>query len=473
MKKIFFILGIITAGLTTISCERDVTELNVDPKHPTSVQSDQLLATAQYQQFYFIASPNVNQGNFVFFTQQFAETTYTDETNYNLVTRNQPRNFYNRMYDRVLKNYVDAENSINNEVLSAAVKKNRKAVLEISSVYAWEVLVDTYGNIPYSQAFKAPEILSPAYDDAKTIYADLFKRIDAAVAMINTSADGFPANSDLVYHGDLNQWKKFAQSIKLRLAMNLADVDAPTSKAKAIEAINAGVMTSNSDSYSLTFDGGQFTAPIYDELVASGRYDFIPSALVVNLMNAKSDPRRPVYFTTVGGAYKGGKFGSGNAYGNFSHMNEVFRSSTGPVNLLSYAEVCFLKAEAAARGYGVSDAATEYTKGITASMQEYGVDAADIATYVAAHPFDATNWKKSIGEEAYIALFTRSFAAWNFARRLDNPVFVNPANSLTTGVPVRMPYSDQEYLVNKTNVTAAGTAIGGDTPVTKLFWDKF
>ncbi|PTT23011.1 SusD/RagB family nutrient-binding outer membrane lipoprotein [Chryseobacterium sp. HMWF028] len=457
-----------------ISCERNITELNNDPKHPAVLPSGNLLATGQYQSFYYMYTGNVNNNNYRFFEQYWAETTYTDETNYDLVTRNQPRNHFNRMYVYSLNNFHQAMTNLQAEgITDAAVYNNKWATLEISSIFVWENIVDTFGDVPYSEALQVGGgQFAPKYDDAKGIYTSLLSRIDAAIAKINTSSPGY--SEDLVYGGNMSKWKKLANSIKLRLAMNLADVDPATSKAAAESAISSGVLGSNSDAYSMTFSGGTFTNPIYDDLVASGRNDFVPSKVLLDFMNTNNDPRRAAWFTTVGGIYKGGIFGSLNPYGNYSHLSSTLLSSTAPANLLSYSEVLFLETEAAARGYSVGGSADVlYASAILASMNENGIAVADAATYITANPYNAVNWKLSIGSQAWIALFNSPFAAWNFTRRLDSPVFVNPPNSKTDGVPVRMPYSDQEYVLNKTNVTAAASKIGGDKATTKLFWDKF
>jgi len=491
MKKIILILGMAVTALSITSCERDTTLLNENPKQPETVPSNLMLATAQQQQFYYTASPNVNQNNYIFFTQYFAETTYTDETNYDLVTRNQPRNMFNRFYTRVLKNYSDAEAKLETEANDEAVHNNKKALLEIASVSAWEAVVDTYGDVPYSEAFKAPEILSPKYDDAKSIYMDLFDRLDAAVAMIDASAASY--SSDFVYGGDMSKWKKYANTLKLRLAMNLADADAATSKAMAEAAISAGIIASNDDNYAMNFDGSQYKNPFFDDIIDSGRFDYVPTSGVIDYMVSKDDPRIPVWFNPGSkdgdnpGQYVGGSFGDLNPYPNYANPGNnikpeiddtqgprYFSNATNPVTLLSYAEAKFLQAEAAARGYNVGGtAATFYAEAILASMDQYNVAADDAVAYLAAVPFDAANWKKSIGQEAYISLFgDQAFASWNFIRRLDYPVLENPENSRLDGVPVRMPYSDQEYVLNPANVAAAASAIGGDEATTKLFWDK-
>ncbi|MBW8360812.1 MAG: SusD/RagB family nutrient-binding outer membrane lipoprotein [Kaistella sp.] len=474
MKKILnkLVIGAL-AAISLTSCQRDLLSLNEDPKHPSTLPSETHLAMGQQQFFYYTHTGSVNFNNYRFFVQQWAETTYTDETNYDLVTRNQPRNHWNRMYVYSLNNYENAKKNLPAEAVnSPAERTNKMATLEISQIVVWENLVNTYGDIPYFDALKAGEgNFAPKYDDDKAIYTDLLARINAVVSTIDEGAQGY-GTGDLVYGGDMTKWKHLANSVKLRLAMNLADTNAVAAKAAAESAIAGGVISSDAESYTLHFAGGTFNNPIFDDLVSSGRNDFVPSEKVINMMNAKNDPRRAEWFTTVGGDYVGGVFGSLNPFNGKSHLSDFFLASDGPAAYLSYVEVLFMKAEAAQRGFSVGGTAVSFYNGaVTESMISSGVSSADAATYLAAHPYDAVNWKKSIGEEAWIALFDSPFAAWNFSRRLDNPVFVNPPGSKIDGVPVRMPYSDQEYVLNKGNVNAAASAIGGDKATTKLFWD--
>jgi len=554
MKKILnkVIIGAL-AAISLTSCQRDLLSLNENVKAPSVLPSETLLAMGQERFFYSTFTGSVNFNNYRFFVQQWAETTYTDETNYDLVTRNQPRNHWNRMYVNSLNNYEQAKKNLPSEaVLSEAERTNKMATLEISQIVVWENLVDTYGNVPYFDALQAADgNFAPKYDDAKAIYADLLKRIDAVVAKIDAGASGY-STGDLVYGGNMTSWKHLANSVKLRLALNLADVDPATSKAAAEAAVASGVIASAQESYSLNFAGGTYNNPIYDDLEASGRNDFVPTELLVNLMNNNNDPRRHAYFTenvaqstvekvsttpegiqivdmaeavanakvgqqvykfedkkgqvddkytlvgtvsaingdkvslinTKGafvagdtiafGYYEGGVFGALNPFNSKTHVSPTFLQKTAPATYLGYVEVLFMKAEAAARGYNVGGTAVElYNNAVLTSMSLNKVDDADAAAYLAAHPYNAANWKKSIGEEAWVALYESPFAAWTFARRLDYPKFVNPTNSKLEGVPVRMPYSDQEYVLNKANVTAAATAIGGDKATTHLFWDKF
>ncbi|AZA80713.1 SusD/RagB family nutrient-binding outer membrane lipoprotein [Chryseobacterium lactis] len=468
--KISLVSVCIVLGVS--SCQSDLTSLNNDPKHPSVLASENLLATALYQSSSYMDSPSVNLNNYRFFTQQWAEVQYPDETQYNLVTRNQPRNHFNGMYVYTLNNIKQAKANLRQEANSNDVKANKLATLEIEEIFVWENIVNTYGDVPYSDALKADEIFSPKYDDAKAIYVDLIKRIDNVILTVKPAFSGYSVG-DLVYYGNMSKWIKFANSIKLRLGINLADVDSVLSKATVESAVAGGIISSDDDAYKFKYDGNTFINPVFDNLVASNRDDFVPSEIVINTMNNLSDPRMEMWFTKVGGIYKGGIFGELNTYANFSKLNSYFRSSTTPSNLLSYAEVAFIRAEAAARGYSVGGTAVDlYTAAVTESMRENGVSAANTATYLASNPYNVTNWKQSIGVQAWIAMFNKGFASWNFTRRLDYPILVNPPKSNLSSVPYRMPYSDQEYVLNGANVKAAGNKIGGDKATTKLFWDK-
>lgn len=473
--KIFklVLLSILTVGtFATTSCVDET--LNDDPKHASVLPSENLLAMGLQNFAYYAINPSVNGNNYNFFVQQWTETTYTDETNYNLVTRNQPRTHFNRMYVYSIGNLKKAEQILESEGYATAEYANKKASLEIMEVLVWENIVNTFGNVPYSEAFLADtdRNFNPKYDDAKTIYIDLIARLDAAIASIDTSSHGY-LKGDFVYHGNMDKWKKTANAIKLRLGINLADTDAALAKSTIESAYQSGVYNSEDDAFIFNFDGGTFTNPVFDNLVASGRNDFVPAENFINLMKEKLDPRLDVWFTKVNGEYIGGVFGTINGFATKSHLSNYFLGASAPANLVSYSEVSFILAEAAARGFAVGSAQEHYNNAITANMTESGVDQASILTYLAANPYNAAEWKKSIGEQAWLSTFNRGYQAWNFTRRLDYPVLINPANSQLESVPVRMPYSDQEYVLNRTNVEAAATAIGGDKATTKLFWDKF
>lgn len=566
MKKIFNIIGGIAVAATVFtSCERDISTLNSDPKHPEAIPSQSLLNSAEQVLFDQMVTPSVNNNIARFFTQQWTETSYIDETNYNFVTRNQPQNHWNTFYRRILQPLNVAAKQLPSEQeaagLTAAqiakVKANKKAVIEIISTFAWKNLVETYGNVPYTEALQnetGAEILQPKYDDAATVYSSVLTRLNTAIASIDTSAGGY---NDIIYKGDMSKWKKLGNSIKLEMGLMLSDVNPNLAKTTVESAAAGGVITSVADDFAIQYETGQFSNPIYQNLVASGRNDFIPSDVYVNNLKAKKDPRRFQFFAenrnltlgtvsgvattgsatvitfaaaipaastpTVGAAifkdvpstasdvvaneddlllgyvtaisgnsitlespratvaagdvvnmerYTGGPYGNLASYASYTHVNTSQKFPTAKGLVVDQVEVKFQLAEAAARGFNVGGTVEAlYNNAVLASMAQWGVNSGDAAAYLAAHPYDAANWKKSIGEEAWVAMYNRGFEAWNFWRRLDAPSFTKPGNA--DGLVYRMPYSFNEYSTNKANVTAAGTAIGSDKYITKLFFDKF
>ena len=496
MKKILFIAGALTLALPVISsCSRDFTDLNVDPKHPNTLPSVNFFASAQYYLFQQMVDASVNRNISRFFTQQWTETTYVDESNYDMVTRQINTNHWNFFYRNILngiklgKEKLDQESAISTSIShDSEVKDNMWAQLEILEIYTWANLVDTYNNIPYKQAMSVQPggtgILSPKYDDAKTIYVDLINRLTAVNNKIHVGKGSYHDVSN--YKGDMAKWKKLANSLKLRLGVNLADVDLALAKTTIESAVTAGVITSNDDNYTVKFQVGLFSSPLYQtvNVTGSGRADFVAANTLVDAMNAKNDPRRAKYFTlfvekdddgnvTFSG-YKGGKYGGSNAFPNFSHVADDIIKEEGIGDLFDYSEVSFLLAEAAQKGFAVGNTANHfYNQAIQASMDYWGVAPASAAAYIAANPYDTTDWKKSLGEQSWYAMYNRGFEAWTFNRRLDYPKFKAPANSVLSAVPTRMTYPAPEQSLNQTNWAEAVTHLPGgkDVATTRVFWD--
>ncbi|SDD87712.1 SusD/RagB family nutrient-binding outer membrane lipoprotein [Riemerella columbipharyngis] len=482
MKKILFIIGALAVTLPVInSCERDITQLNVDPKHPQSLPSVNLFLTSQKNLFTQLDEASVNRNISRFFTQQWTETTYTDESNYDMVTRQINARHWNTMYRNVINMIKLAKGALQAESqkpgADSDVMDNEWVQMEIMEVYAWVNMVDTYNNIPYTDASKAADgKLSPKYDDAKTIYLDLIKRLDEAIAKIKVSKEGYP---DYSYGGDMAKWKKLANSIKLRLGVNLSDVDSSVAKATVESAVQGGVIASNADNLTLTYTAGLFSSPLYQNVnvEGSGRKDIVAANTLVDALKAKNDPRIGKFFTYKPGTteYEGGEFGTPSAYASYSHVADDIIKADATADFCDYAEVNFLLAEAAQRGFNVGGTAQSfYDKAVKASMDYWGVSDADATAYLAVNPYDAANWKKSLGEQSWFAMYNRGFTAWTFNRRLDYPVFKNPVNSYIDGVPTRMTYPATEQVLNKANWEEATSHLQGgeDVATAKVFWDK-
>lgn len=474
MKKIFLILG--SALLMLTSCDGDLESLNVNPKAPIdNPPSGYLFSSGVVTGMNQMNTLNVNRSVFRHLTQQLADVTYREGTRMNFRRRDVADAHWNQLY-YALNSLNTSKTIIANEPLDANVKKNRLAMVDAMQVYFYQILVDSYGNIPYSQSLKVDEYLSPKYDDAKTIYLDLLARINADINALNTSSAGF-GSDDIIYGGDIVKWKKLMNSIKLKLGMNLADVDATLSKSTVESAYNSGVFASNDDSAIIKYQPtGVFTSPLYEDLVLSGRVDFCATNTIITYLKNNNDPRIGKYFTTAAsgdnaGQYVGGVFGlNPTAAQTLSLINPSISVADGLGYLTDYVEIKFLLAEAAARGYAVGTAAMHFDQGIAASMDHWKVNTVDKTAYLATHNYSVQSasgqpWKKIIGNEAWIAMYNRGFEAWTFNRRLDNMAY-SPLP------PVRVLYPIKEYSINSTNVAEAATAIGGDKQTVKLFWDK-
>jgi hypothetical protein len=422
-----------------------------------------------------LTSSNVNLNIYRLIVQYWQETTYTDESNYDLATRSINDAVWNALYRDVLKDFQEAKTIIPKDVNGADKVQNQLAITDIMQVATWYYLVTTFGNIPYTEALDINKPF-PKYDDAKTIYNDLLTRLDADIAKLKTSAESF-GGADILYEGDVTAWKKFANSLKLKMGMTIADDDNAKAKSAVESAVASGVFTSNADNAEFHYLGAPpNTNPIWVDLVQSGRKDFVAASTIVNAMEARNDPRLDDYFTVdANSGYSGGDPGASSNYATFSKPDEAITAPDFPALLLDYSEVEFLLAEALQRGYAVGGTAVvHYANAITASIVYWGGTTTEAATYLAGASvvYNAANWKQSIGAQKWIALYNRGWDEWIEWRRLDNPQ-LTPAVDAVTVIPRRYPYPVNEQNVNRINFEAASTAIGGDKVSTKLWWDKF
>lgn len=294
MKKLIIIL---TAAVFAVSCSSNLEDLNQNIKDPTSVTGESLFASAQKRLADQMLTPNVNLNNNRLWVQHWNETTYQDESNYDQLTRAIPDRHWLVMYRDVLRNLDEAATVIEetDNPLNNAQKPNKLAIIEILSIYAWSNLVETYGDIPYSEALDIDNTL-PKYDDAATVYKDLLVRLDAALGSMN-SESSFAGTEDLIYNGDVDSWSKFGNTLKLRMGMVLADVDPGLSQSTAESAVQGGVFMSNEDTAEYQYSpSAPNNNPVNDNLVLSGRNDYVAAQTLIDHMNDLKDPRRAEYF---------------------------------------------------------------------------------------------------------------------------------------------------------------------------------
>jgi hypothetical protein len=505
MKKISIIL--LSIALLT-SCVDSLDDYNVDQKKAGAVTAETLYSAALKNLTDIVTTPNVNSNNLRLYVQHWTTTTYLDEPRYIMTSRAIPQNFWDALYRDVLSDLKEARRIIEaDQFILPNVKNNQLAQIGIIEVYAWSVLVNAFGDIPYSEALDVNNSL-PKYEDAHTIYLQLLDRLDVALGLLNTNDKapytiiGF-GSGELLYTGKANQinsWAKFGNSLKLKLALGIADVSADAARvSKAVtEATRdngAFLISSNADNARFPYiNDAPNNNPVATNTnsLFTTRQDFLPSNTIINQMNSTRDPRRAVFFTlyqpptpegqpTPAAFYKGGTYGQTNTpVGQFSRLSARIIAPTAEALLLDYSEVQFLLAEAAERGLlSGGTAVTHYNNGIVASLSYWGVTTdTTVANFLArptvAYATAPGDWKEKIGTQKWLALFNRGYDAWVDWRRLDAPALVAPTvTNQTYIIPKRLIYPVIEQQVNGANRQDAVSKLpnGEDLASARLFWD--
>jgi hypothetical protein len=398
------------------------------------------------------------------------------------------------------------------------------AIALILQVQAMSRVTDDYGPIPYSKVGQAS---TTPYDAQKDVYNLFFAQLDTAVTNLKAYIAAFPgakpfAKFDMVYAGDYTQWLKYANSLRLRLAMHIVNADPATAKTQALSAINnsGGLITTNTDNAQLS--GYGYHNPIW--WVGTSWTDLACGASLTSYLNGYKDPRLSKYCYPAGtfaaapasitgqyvGIRAGTPVGGKPMYSGYSTPNFDVLQQYTPMILMNAAEVWFLKAEAALRGWTSESAQTDYETGITTSMSQWGVSAGNYlsdntstqASYV--DPLTPTAgvanasinamstitiaWDPSATKERnleriitqkWIAMYpSGGVEAWTEYRRTGYPrlfpvVVNNSGGTISTDLQIRrIQYPSSEYTNNKDGVTGGVSLLGGpDNGGTPVWWD--
>ena len=466
-----YLLSLLCVTIVLTSCGVDES-LNIDQKNPSEVPAGGLFTNALKNLGDQMNSCSVNANVFRLYAQYWAQTTYPDESQYNQITRNIGGNIWNTLYRDVLQDLKGAKELVSN---GEAPSQAQLGIIKFMEVYAFSVLVDTFGNVPFTEALE-PENPSPVYDDAATIYSALASHLDEAIANLSSGA-GFNASQDIAYGGNVAQWRQAAVSLKLRMAMRLAESSPSVSQAMAESAFNAGPIVANADNFGINYlSAAPNTNPLWVSLVQSGRKDFVAANTLVDAMNPNNDPRLPTFFQTYEGNYVGGTYGSANGASSNSDLSELIKMPDFKGDLITAAEVHFLLSEAAARGYSVGGTAEAYyNSAIGVSMDEWGVSTSDAATYLAlpevAYATAVGDWMQKIGSQKWVAMFNNGYEGWTTWRLFDLGLNGPVVDGIMLDIPTRFLYPVSEATLNGSQYDTAAAAIGGDSKTTKIFWD--
>src|SRR6266508_4520624 len=461
------------AALIGITACGDLTSINQNPNGPVDVPPPSILPQVIQvlaNNVNGVTSLNIRGGGL--WVQYYSQIQYRDEDKF--VVRSGTSGGWG-MYNGVLE---DVQRIIQKGQTSNV--PNWSAVGRILKAYTFSVMTDAMGDLPYTEALKGDTILHPSYDSQQSIYDSLFVNLATANSEFDfgAAATGFPTG-DLLYRGSMAKWQKFANSLRLRLAMHLTNIDPAKAQAEAAAPVTAGVFANNAENATLLYLATSPNRnPIYND--ARGRDDYGMSKTYVDSLTSWADPRLPVFAQlnddtiqanrTYQGLSNGLNDGEGPNLFYISRIGAFWRETpNAPMDLLTYSEVQFLEAEAAERGWIAGSAATFYNNAISASFNQYGItDTAVINAYLAQPRVAYTPGAPGLAQIAYqkwVSMFMQGMEAWTEVRRTQIPALIpGPRAVFGAGVakkiPERLPYDDQEGVLNAANVAAAVAAQG-------------
>lgn len=470
-----YIIALTLSVLSLSACKKDLQDTNKNPNEAETAQPDYLLANAikSASDNYYSTSNTMDAS--LLFVQHWSKIQYTDADRYI---------FTNSSFEGGWKSYYTQSLGDLNALIAIADKSgnpNYKAVALTLRSWVFSLLTDAYGNIPYSDALDINK-LNPKYDDQRAVYLGLIADLKTALSTYTTTGNAIAG--DPIFTGNINRWRKFANALRFRLALRIADREPVLAQQVITEVLAdpAGLLAEEAETAKLTY----FTSPNQNPIakIFETRDDYRISKTTVDKLKSLSDPRLPVFanktVTATPEVYVGIPNGltTGDAanlgFAKTSKPGDFFTKATAPAIILSYSESLFDRAEAAARGFTTENAASLYQRGITVSLQYYGVDATAIQTYLAqpAVAYDATNFKKSIGEQKWIALFGQGLEAYAEWRRLDYPQLQPAVAGVLDGkIPLRFIYPGSEQSLNKNSYSAAVAKQGADVLTTRLWFD--
>ena len=359
---------------------------------------------------------------------------------------------------------------------------NAEAVGRILRAWFFQHMTELWGDIPYSQAGLGEDgPIAPPYDSQSEIYDGIIEDLATAQSLIVPGSSVFSdAKFDILYGGSAEGWRRFANSLRLRVGMRLSEVDPGKAQSVVAAAVQAGVFRSADEEARLNYTG---SPPNENPMAVEFRnrpMDQRMSNTMIDTLQSLNDPRLPVFAQPArqSGEYLGLQNGlpdfHGIAFESVSRLGTFFQDPNLPGWFMTYEEVLFLQAEAAQRGWIAGNAAELYHDAIEANLQRFGVSQADIDAYLA-NPdvqYDPAEWQKKVGLQKWISLFDNSTEAYAEYRRTGWPLIQpGPGNVNNDQVPLRIPYPSTEQDLNPQSLSEAIARQGGPSVNIPLWWD--
>ncbi len=449
-----------------VGCDESFFDINKNPGAITNPTPDLTLSAAQKNASDFLQGQyNTSCATWVNYITQAGNIAGQNNVDQYIVAAgdNAHQNQFNNLFSNALDDlqYTSARSKADGD-------DNTFAVAELMKAYMFQVLVDLFDKVPYSEALKGLSFPTPKYDDGEDIYADLITKIDAALLVID---DSETIKGDIIYGGDMSLWRKFGNTLKLKVLMRQSEMNGgATSSAGIATLAGAEFISTGEDAealYAVTPTINQHPAFPNDINV---QVFVAVSTTVLNYMVGRSDPRTDVYYRrpvspnpvnaqqgvpqslgyTITGPTAGLNF--------YSARNEFLIRDGSAGVFFSAAESYFLQAEAVARTWMTGNAQTLYENGVKASFSRAGLTSTQASTYISASsPYPNGTLAQNLNvilTEKWVSFSTRqgieAFAEWRRTGIPDQTIIaVSPTSALPAGeFAVRFPFVAREQATN-------------------------
>ena len=504
MRIIYHILLLFSLIVISFGCVKDLPELNSDPNNSTQADPDLLFKYAVKRGMgSYLTASHLEYNGLHQWMMYFANRGGVEPGNeYPAPTGGD--SFWN-------ETYIDGMN--NTAVIIREAEKhpnwvNKKAAALIWKTFMMHRITDLWGEAPYSEAFKGnPELeFTPVYDSQEMIYDHMLSDLKLAAASFDWSQPFFDASSDLLFGGDMDAWIRFANSLRFRLAIRISDIKPELSQNVLNELTQASLISEEAHTAAFQFNS-VFNKPLLEAAMIryqEGEQYINPSKFLTDILLSTNDPRI-VYFlekTSLSDAFPfideyrgvpnlvaynseiwqnynldaqlGDPLGS---WGDVSRIGSWYLNNDRPMPLLSFSEMCFLKAEAALRGLWPGDPMDFLKQGINAHMNYMNAYAAEslisesaIQNYI--NTINSVDLQQIITQKYLLFAYENVFESFAEYRRTGFPVLTNyddsPINAQIFPKRLRYPYS--EFTYNRDNYVNAIEQQGSDSQLTPLWW---
>lgn len=508
--KIYF-LAMLAAFSLLAGCDRGFDELNVNRVDPTTLDPQFIMNRAIIETTYPNNFATLEMLTYDFGIVQQIITPFGSSLsggNYNIFNPSNTSLVWQNFYRNVLKQNVD----VVEKTKSDANRTNLYNEARIWKAYAFMILTDTYGDIPYTEASKGftGQIIQPKYDKQEFIYKDILKELDEASAALDPAKP--TSTGDILYGGNITKWKRLGNSLLLRAAMRLTKVAPDLAKTYVAKAVSGGLMQSNADNSAIRHTS-LYNNWIAVHLTAREKANFYLAKPFVDYLKNNNDPRLgSIAYRHVGaksGAEQGpprtttdpakqigmpmgyddvsikntfATYGVASLY-DYSQVNlNTILKVTAPEYHVTYAETQLLLAEAVVRGWASGDAKQLFQSGIKAHMEQMAeydasaaISSAAIQTYLDANQLNPATALEQINTQYWVAAFMNGSELFANFRRSGYPALQKnpyPGSEITGNFIRRMPYPDSEIITNSTNLNAAIASQGKNDLNTPVWWDK-